>query len=253
MGGTTVGVGGGAGTVGEGGAAGVGGAFGGSGGVPPGGAGGASGSSGCSSTGTGGFVQRPNAGYGASNAESNDVTPAEFWEGGAPTPTLDGGCFCTRRSGPGASPVCPAGLDELASAEIGRPGGVVALTGRQGTWSGLQAVLTIPPNALDRDLAISLRETSIPPPKEFVDWSPVYELGPACVNGSALMKLQLPYSNFGGTSGALALYYAKDGVSPFKPAPFKFTNDGRYLEAEIPQFGLFFVGFPKTGSQLSCP
>jgi hypothetical protein len=205
--------------------------------------------------GTGGFVPMPNAGYGArGNTGSNDVAPSEFWEGGTPTPTLDGGgCFCTRRPGPGASTVCPAGLDELASAEIGRPGGVVALTGRQGAWGGLQAVLTIPPNVLDRDLAISLRETSIPPPKEFVDWSPVYELGPACVNGTALMTLRLPYSNLGGTSGALALYFAKDAFSPFTPGAFRFTNDGRYLEADISQFGLFFVGFPKTGSQLSCP
>ena len=111
--------------------------------------------------------------------------------------------------------------------------------------------LTIPPKAFDQEVTVTLTETSIPPPKEFFDWSPVYELQPAGLATSSLMVLRLPWANRIGTAG-ITIYYAKDRNSPFT-ALSDVRNNAGFADAGITAFGLFFVGVPKSAEQASCP
>jgi len=148
---------------------------------------------------------------------------------------------------------CPVGIDESSTADIGPAGGTVTLSGRQSAASGVASTLTIPPKVLDKVLPVTLTETSIPPPKEIFDWSPVYEVGPACAQAFSAMRLRLPTSNFEGgpPTTSLVIYYAKDRFSPFGSLGGVPINAG-YVDAEISQFGLYLVGIPRSPSQWVC-
>jgi hypothetical protein len=215
----------------------------------PGGSGG-SGSSGVSGSATpGGSDTADAAAFYHESGAPPDITYPDV----VAPPDNGGSCFCTRRPGPGVSLRCPAGIDESAWAIIGPAGGTVALTGRQGIGSGVACQLTIAPKAIERDVAVSITETSIPPPKEFSDWSPIYEVAPACVRSSSLMKLRLPWGNRDGlVPSGLTIYYAKDRNSPFQPLSDVYNNAG-FSDAGITEFGLFFVGVPKSPDQAGCP
>jgi hypothetical protein len=246
FGGTTVGTGGSAGgfggtTVGTGGSAGgfggSGGASGGQAGVGVGGAcnGGTSSTGG--GTGWGGAFGTTRLPIGASGAVSIDAGSSD--------------CPCTRRPGPGVSIRCPAGADESTAAVIGPAGGKLSLVGQQGI--GVAAQLTVAPNALACEVTVTLRETSIPPPKQFSDWSPVYEITPGSVRASSLMKLRLPWGNRDGfVPRELTIYRAKDASSPFLPLPDVQGNAG-FSDAGITEFGFFFVGVLKSPAQSACP
>jgi hypothetical protein len=87
----------------------------------------------------------------------------------------------------------------------------------------------------------------------FSDWSPIYEVRPACVTVSSRMILQLPFSNReGAVPSGLTTYHAKDRNSLFKPLTNVEINAG-FSEAAIAEFGLFFVGVLKSPGQLNCP
>jgi hypothetical protein len=134
---------------------------------------------------------------------------------------------------------------------MGPSGGSVELTGRQGI--GVAVRLTVPPRAFDNDVEVTLVETSIPPPGDFSDWSPVYELLPAGVTTSSLMALRVPWGNKDGIVPPLNVYMAKDRNSPFLPLSDAYLNAG-FSEASITEFGLFFVGVPKSAvGQTACP
>jgi hypothetical protein len=100
---------------------------------------------------------------------------------------------------------------------------------------------------------VKLVETSIPPPSDFSDWSPVYELLPGGVTTSSLMALKVPWGNKDGNVPPITVYMAKDRNSPFTPLPDAYLNAG-FSEASITEFGLFFVGVPKSAvGQTACP
>ena len=145
---------------------------------------------------------------------------------------------------------CPAGIDESTAMVVGPAGGKLTLAGRQG--NGVPSSLTIPPKAFDRDVTITLVETSIPPPKEFVDWSPIWEVLPSCLTSFSRMTLRLPYSNRDGLVGPITIYHAKDRNSPFVPLPEVYGNAG-FGDGAITEGGLFFVGYPKSPGQANCP
>jgi hypothetical protein len=161
-------------------------------------------------------------------------------------------CYCTRRPGPGVSFQCPAGIDESATAIIGPAGGTVSLMGRQGIGSGAASMLTVSPKTFERDVAVVITETSIPPPANFTDWSPIYELEPACIRTSSLMKLKLPHSNKSGAvfPPAFTLYFAKDRNGPFTAVADAYQNAG-FFEAGITEFGFFLIALRNRRTKLA--
>jgi hypothetical protein len=113
--------------------------------------------------------------------------------------------------------------------------------------------LTVPPKALIADTRVTFTETSISPPKEFIDWSPIYEIS-ASNNFPAVapMTVRLFWSNRGGVVPALNVYHAKDRNSPFVALTDTLPNAG-VIDAATTEFGLFFVGFAKTAAEADCP
>jgi hypothetical protein len=147
-------------------------------------------------------------------------------------------------------------MGESAGALIGLAGGSVTLIGRQGNASNSLSTLMIAPNTLRRDTWVAITETAFPPPKEYVDWSPVYEITPACFGTLPVMALRLAWGEqIGlGLPPNLAVYHARDRNGPWQPL-FEPTvsASAHAIDVTISEFGLFFVGTPKTAQQMSCP
>jgi hypothetical protein len=224
-----------------------------------GGSGGTTGGSGNSPGGSGGSTTTGGAGNSPGGSGGSTTTGGAGagigGTGGSMGGSNDGGlggCWCTRRPGPGVSFRCPAGIDQSSTSIIGPAGGGVGLVGQQGTASGVGSSLTIPPKAFDKEVAVTLTETSIPPPNEFFDWSPIYEVQPIGVTSSSLMKLRLPWGNRDGSFSGLTMYYAKDKSGPFVPVSDFYINAG-FSDAGITEFGFFFMGVRKSPAETACP
>jgi hypothetical protein len=159
-------------------------------------------------------------------------------------------CPCTRRPGIGNCFICPMGKGQSNSA-IGsaRVGVSLVLYAQQG--AGVPFFLTVPPRALPSDVRITVTETTIAPPFDYVDYSPVYVIESSL---PALLPMQLlvPYSNKSGDVANLAIYYASDPSGPFSRVADSNVSAG-FIEGSISQFGALFVGYPKAPGQLSCP
>ena len=115
-------------------------------------------------------------------------------------------------------------------------------------------MLTVSPKTFDKDVAVVIKETSIPPPANFTDWSPIFEIAPACIRTSSLMKLKLPYGNKSGAHfpPGFTLYFAKDRNGPFTAVADAYHNAG-FFDAGITDFGFFLIGAPKPPDQAGCP
>jgi len=147
------------------------------------------------------------------------------------TPAVDSGpseydahaCACTRRPGPGTSFMCPAGTGKSATALIGPEGGTIELSGTPSTV-GVPARLEIPFGALAAATLVSITETQCPPPSNFDDGSPIYQIDPPCVMLSQAAKLTIPYSVNSGVIAALEIWAVSDtGVSK---VPDSYLNAG---------------------------
>ncbi len=163
----------------------------------------------------------------------------------------DGGaCGCSRRTG--NSSQCPAGAGASATASVGPSGGTVTLQGNQGTASGVTAEINIASGALSTDTAIGLVETSVAPPGDLLDWSPVYAVEPvglALAQGSAI---RFPWSNsLATTPRDLAVWFSPDGQC-FTRVPDSYTNAG-FEQGTASQLGYFIVGSPRSSATATCP
>lgn len=165
--------------------------------------------------------------------------------------SADISCGCTRRPGAGNSFQCPAGVGESTTATIGPSGGTVSLEGRQGTASGVQAQLRFPPTAIPTPAQITLVETTIPPPVELIDWSPVYLAEPPALVLASRTPVQFPWSNLSGAVPDLAIWFSPDGAC-FTRVSDSYTNAG-FEQGSITQLGYFVVGMPRTASTATCP
>jgi hypothetical protein len=163
------------------------------------------------------------------------------------------GCPCTRRPGQGNSYLCPMGVGQTAYLYIGPGGGSISLHGQQSASSNVPFGLTIPPGALDADTLISVRETDLPPPSGFADWSPVYLVEPRGLLLHKVAGLQIPWSsNAMGVIPKIAIY-ARDenGSCGFKSLVDSYTNAG-FEQASLTEFGYLFVGVPSTIDPSTC-
>jgi hypothetical protein len=241
-GGSTVGTGGGGGTAGsddaggDGGTAGTGGAGGSAAGMA--GSGGAGG-------GTAGMAGTGGAGGGTAGMGGSGGATADA--GGASN------CPCTRRPGSGNSWQCPVGVGESTSMTIGPAGGKISLIAQQGKGSGVPFSLDIPPTALAQDTVVTITETSLAPPADFIDSSPVYSVEPHSLASSVRIRIVVPYGNLSGLPyGPLSVYTAPQWGDPFQPVADSYLNAG-FMQASVTQFGFFFAGYPKTSAHATCP
>ena len=173
--------------------------------------------------------------------------------------SLVNGCPCTRRPGPGNALGCPPGANASASAVIGPEGGTIALEGQQGKASGVAFSIEVPPGALKAAVTLTITETDLSPPTDFVDLSPVYRVGPLGVSFSKLVKLTVPDS--GGfvmgpvsTSPAGGTIYESQAPTPcaFAALADGFGNAG-FSEGSITETGYVFAGAPKNADLAMCP
>jgi hypothetical protein len=160
-------------------------------------------------------------------------------------------CGCTRRPGAGNSSLCPAGVGEYVSMDIGPAGGTIAIAGRQGPETGVDASLAFPPTALAQPTTILLTETAIPPPSDFLDWSPVYKVEPLNLDLAAATPVQFPWGNLGGVVPDLAIWFSPDG-SCFTRLPDSHTNAG-FEMGSTRKLGYFLVAAARSPSTATCP
>jgi hypothetical protein len=198
-----------------------------------------------------------------------DAAPAAVSDAGSPdmdaTPATDAqpgaSCMCTRRPGAGSNAhECPAGIGEFGESTIGPAGGTVNVQGRQFVASGVAAELDFPPTAIATPTDIKLIETNIPPPRDLIDWSPVYLVEPAGLDLSVSTLIQFPWSSgpISSSSGptevtaaGLSIWFSPDGRC-FTRVSDSYTNAG-FEQGSTTQLGYFIVGTPRTEATASCP
>ena len=181
--------------------------------------------------------------------------------GTSDTADAQAACWCTRRPGPGTSFfTCPPGIGDNASVTLDPQSTAVAavtVEGRQGVASGVPASIQFAPGAVQSPTEVTLIETSIAPPVDITDWSPVYAVQPLGLALDSSAKISLPWSN--GISGSnvvnvppdLAIWFSADG-SCFTRLPSSTDNAG-FNTGMISQLGYFIVGDPRTSATASCP
>jgi hypothetical protein len=135
---------------------------------------------------------------------------------------------------------------------IGPSGGGISLMGNQGAASGVPMELDFPVMALLNDTEITITETTIPPPFDYEDLSPVWRFDPLAVELHAKVTMNMPDSP-DGSSVALSpvVYWSADGCT-WSPLPDSYDNAG-FMNASTPTLGYGFVGVQKPPAQASCP
>jgi hypothetical protein len=165
-------------------------------------------------------------------------------------PDNSGLCLCTRRDLDPAG-MCPRGVDQSATAMIGRDGGTVTLVGQQGTIA-----LVFPPTALAFLTTITVTETSIPPPQGFVDYSPIYRVDPIDITFSAPVGVTVPFSNGRGSDtfdGNLALFWSTSVAEPFELERLTGSSpNAGVIEAAILNGGYGIAGYGSSGNVPYC-
>jgi hypothetical protein len=164
------------------------------------------------------------------------------------------GCPCTRRPGPGHSFQCAEGTGESSTATIGPEGGQLTLLGAQGKSSGVEVQINFPPGAVAEPTIVTLTETTIPPPKDLTDFSPVYLLEPRGLVLAKLAPVRVPWGSAATSIGRdLAIYErAETGTCEFTPLGDNYLNAG-FNQGSIDHLGYFVVGLPRTSADAACP
>jgi hypothetical protein len=181
------------------------------------------------------------------------VTVMGIWDGGSPrvgglcSASSAGAtsCGCTRRQGAGNSFQCAMGVGEEVTASVGPSGGTVSL---RRPWPAID----FRPTALAKATDITLIETAIAPPRDLLDWSPVYRIEPLGLCLAVPAPLTLPWANSSGTTASnLAIWFSPDGTC-FTRVADSYTNAG-FEEGSTTQLGYFIVAQARTAATAACP
>jgi len=164
------------------------------------------------------------------------------------------GCPCTRRPGAGNSFQCPAGANASISQSIGPEGGSIVLLGQQGASSGVPFSVHVPPGAVAQATLLTITETKLPPPANFVDYSPIYHFEPDNLSLGQVVSVQIPWrSNSSTVPQDLGIYWSPlANTCGFTLLGDSSTNAG-FEMASLTHAGYLFVGVPKTAVQATCP
>jgi hypothetical protein len=120
----------------------------------------------------------------------------------------------------------------------------VSLAGQQGKASGVDFVLKFAPGALALPTAITVTETTIPPPVGFIDYSPVYRIDPPGLTFAGRVGIVVPSGNTDGSVGqGLSIEFSLDGSSAFSRIGDSYVNAG-FLQGTLPSTGFVFAGYP---------
>jgi hypothetical protein len=146
------------------------------------------------------------------------------------------------------------GAGKTVYASIGPAGGSLILLGQQSASSNVPFAIKFPPGAFATDTRISATETDIPPPKGFIDFSPVYLVEPRGLTLAKVAALQIPWSSNISTiaPGSLSIYARNEsGSCAFQPLVDSYTNAG-FEQASLTSLGYLFVGIPSAGDPSQC-
>lgn len=166
--------------------------------------------------------------------------------------TASGPCPCSRRPGANNSFQCPMGTGETTKQVVGPAGGTISLHGQQAIFSGMDFMIQIPPNALTQRVAITITETTDPPPRNLIDFSPIYDVEPTTVVSKFPMKLTVPWSNLGAIPNTLAIYFSPAVGQPFTRVSDSYIN-AEFMQGSTTHFGRFIAAYPRTAAQANCP
>jgi hypothetical protein len=160
------------------------------------------------------------------------------------------GCPCTRRPGLGQDPACPVGVGESAEADIGPDGGTITLLGQQGRSSGMPLKVTFLPRTFNQPTHIKVTETAVPPPKEYIDASPVYLIEPRGPLFQGIVSVDVP---FGSTAKPpdLSIVERLEPICVWVPDGDSFPTFTGTFQGILTERGYFFIGAPKTNP--ACP
>jgi hypothetical protein len=144
------------------------------------------------------------------------------------------------------------GADQTVTAMIDASGGTIEISGQQGPASGVTFQIKFPPLALAGPTQISVTETSIPPPANLGDWSPVYLVQPSGLKLTKVAALRIPWGNVDGAVPPLAIYErAASGPCDFERLADSYTNAG-FEQASLLELGYLVVGTPIANVSASC-
>jgi hypothetical protein len=145
--------------------------------------------------------------------------------------------------------MCPQGSGESTTVMVDEMGGTVEITGTMST-RGVGARLEIPRGALSGPTTITITETDVAPPADYVDGSPLFRIDPLDLMLAKPAVLTIPFFVKSGISPALAIYHqVGDGYSKVADS---YLNAG-FLQGSVQAGGTYFAGVPKTDAQKDCP
>jgi hypothetical protein len=153
------------------------------------------------------------------------------------------------------------GADESVTSSLGPSGGSIELMGQQGKAAGVSFRIDFPPGALSQDVTVRVTETSIPPPVEYEDWSPIYLVEPRGLLLGKVAAVRVPWSS-NGSFASSRIVYAQAGLAlhqrdelqtcAFAPIADSYANAG-FEQASLTSLGYLFVGAPKSSDKSACP
>jgi len=224
------------------------------GGAPGSGGGGVSGGGTSGGTGSGGVAPAGGSGGaggggGASGCGPLVVSPPMVPIVAAPS------CPCTRRPGPGNSYLCPMGANATVTQSIGPAGGLIYVLGQQSKMSNVPFAVQIPPGALTETVMVTVTETNLDPPADFVDYSPVFHVEPDTLALFKIAPMQVPWSSnpiVDDFPPEFGVYWNPAATTcGFTRVADSYTNAG-FENASFVRSGYYFVGSPKTATQPMC-
>src|SRR5438552_12585343 len=164
-------------------------------------------------------------------------------------------CPCTRRPGPGNSYLCPAGANATVTQSIGPEGGLIYVLGQQSKMTNVPFAVQIPPGALTENVMVTVTETNLDPPADFVDYSPVFHVEPDTLALFKVAPMQVPWSSnptLGDFPPEFGVYWNPAATTcGFARRADSTTNVG-FEKASLVRGGYYFVGSPKTAVQPMC-
>jgi hypothetical protein len=112
--------------------------------------------------------------------------------------------------------------------------------------------IDLPPMSLPSATTFIFHETTIPPPVEYVDFSPILVIAPfvtlrspAKITLTVRNEPDVPLTN-------VSIYAAKDQFSPFTRVADS-SVEGGVVRGSVTELGAFFAGYPKSADQKDCP
>lgn len=168
-------------------------------------------------------------------------------------PEVPDNCPCTRRPDAPVSRDCPRGRELSTEAVIGPEGGEGELSHTASTAGVPFRVKVFAGSVENGTWTITLGETSLAPPQDLFDVSPVYSVGPDGVEFTGGGEVSIPWIvPSGNVPEGIAVYYAESPEGPWERIDDSYTNAG-FEQATLSRAAYFVAAYPKTGAFTACP